>query len=99
MLQAAVKPADLDPDHWIGDQDKTCIPLEGFKSYGAGLDPVGMLDRASRTINWRKRLFLLQLTISRLALIRWSASSMSWGGIALSASSDIEPASTLVALE
>ena len=42
MLQAAAKPADLDPVHWIGDRDETCIPVEGVKSYGAGLDPVGM---------------------------------------------------------
>jgi hypothetical protein len=40
MLQTAAKPADLDPDHWIRNWDKTCTPLEGDKSYGAGLDPI-----------------------------------------------------------
>ena len=92
MLQAAAKPADLDPVHWIGDRDETCIPVEGVKSYGAGLDPVGMpgksfpydeLEKAPLPVAVDD--FLLQLTISRLALIRWSASSMSWGGITLSA--------------
>jgi hypothetical protein len=42
MLQAAAKPAGLDPDHWIGDRVEICIPIEGVKSNGVGLDPVGM---------------------------------------------------------
>ena len=42
MLQAAAKPAGLDPDHRIGDRVEICIPIEGVKSNGVGLDLVGM---------------------------------------------------------
>src|SRR5688500_18402854 len=42
MLHAPPKPADLDRVHWIGDRDEACVPVEGVKRCGAGLEPVGM---------------------------------------------------------
>ena len=42
MLQAAAEPTRFNPDHRIGSGIETWIAVEGVKSYGAGLDPVGM---------------------------------------------------------